>query len=1063
MNLPELCIRRPVMTVLLTVASMFFGALAYFKLPVSELPNVDFPTIQVTANLPGGSPETMASSVATPLEGQFSTIPGLETMTSNSAFGTTQITMQFALSRDIDAAAQDVQTAIAAAARRLPPELPAPPTLRKVNPADFPIFFISMSSSTLPMSTVAEYAETQLAQRLSTVSGVAQVSVFGSQKFAVRVRVNPDRLAQLGIGIDEVQSAIANGNVNKPTGSIDGARQNLSVRSDGQLKNASAYGPLIALYRNGAPVRLGDIAEITDSVENTRVASWFNGERSIVLAIQRQPGTNVIETVGRIRALLPSFQEKVPESIQMRVMYDRSVTIEEGVDDVKFTLALAGVLVVLVIFLFLRNLSATLIPSIALPISVGITFGLMYFFGHSIDNLSLLALTLAVGFVVDDAIVMLENIVRHMEEGMEPLQAALVGSKEIGFTIMSMTLSLVAVFIPVLFMPGIVGRLLNEFAIVICCAILASAVVSLTVTPMMASRFLRPPQEEKHGWLYNMMERFFDAMRDAYDATLSWTLRHQAVVLVVFLGTIGGSVYLFGMVQKGFLPSGDSGRLIAFTEGGQDVSFQAMSKLQQAVADIIIQDPNVESVNSTVGVGGSRPSGNSGQIFIKLKPSHERALKPDQIVQQLRGKTGGIPGVRVFIQNPPMVNIGGQLTQAQYQYTLTGLDLDEVYLWADRAFRRFQSVPGIQDVATNLNNRSLQLAVQVDRDKLAPLGLTMAQVQDALLSAFGSRQVSTIYGSANQYQVILELGPEFLSDPAALSRLYVRGNAGKLIPLSTVAQIERKSQVLTVSHLGQLPAVTLSFNLTPGTALGTAVDRIKEAERELGLPASISGNLVGTAQAFQSSIKGLGWLLILAVIVIYIVLGILYENFIHPLTILSGLPAAGLGALLTLFLFDVELNLFAFVGVIMLIGIVKKNAIMMIDFAIEYRKATRSTAVVAIHKACLIRFRPIMMTTFAAFAGTLPIALGIGAGGDTRMPLGLTVVGGLVLSQFLTLYLTPVVYIWLDWFATRLTFREIGDKEEADALAHPVPGSLAHPVPGAVAHPVPGHNEAAKT
>jgi HAE1 family hydrophobic/amphiphilic exporter-1 len=1032
-NLPSLCIRRPVMTTLLMVASMVFGAVAYLSLPVSELPNVDFPTIQVTASLPGGSPETMAASVATPLEGQFSTIAGISSMTSVSAFGLTQITIQFDLSRNIDAAAQDVQSAISTAARRLPPELPTPPTMRKVNPADFPIFYIALSSSTLPTYQVAEYAETRLAQQISTVNGVAQVQVYGSQKYAVRVRVDPDRLAQLGIGLDEVQAARAQGNVNKPTGSLDGPIQNLSVRSDGQLKNAAQYGPLVVVYRNGAPVRVADIGEVSDSVENSRVGGWYNGERAIVLAIQRQPGTNTLETVRAIKALLPAFREKLPESVRLETLYDRSESIDEGVSDVKFTLGLAGTLVVLVIFLFLRNLSATIIPSIALPMSVGVTFGLMYFFKFSIDNLSLLALTLAVGFVVDDAIVVLENIVRHMENGEPPYEAALKGSSEIAFTVVSMTLALVAVFIPVLFMGGIVGRLLNEFAVVISVAILASAFVSLTVTPMLASRFLRDQHGRSHGALYNALERAFDAWRSGYDWTLRWALRHQRVVFVVFLGTIAGSGWLFAHAPKGFLPSGDSGRLIAFTEGAQDMSFQAMVDRQKRVTDVLRADPNVESVNSSVGAGGPRPTVASGTIFIKLKSSHERSMKPDEVVQSLRRKVAAVPGIRVVIQNPPPINVGGQLTQAQYQYTLQGLSLDEVADWADRIYQRFRTLPELQDVVTNLNNRSLAVSVSIDRDKLAPLGLTMGQVQDALNSAFGSRQVSTIYGSANQYQVILELEPRFLQDPGSLSRLYVRSSAGKLVPLDTVATFERKPQLLTIGHLGQLPAVTISFNLAPGIALGTAVQRIKAAEREMGLPVSVTGSLQGTAKAFESSLQGMGWLLLLAILVIYLVLGILYENFIHPLTILSGLPSAAVGALAALAAFGAELNLYGFVGVIMLIGIVKKNAIIMIDFAIENRRRTGASARDAIYEACIVRFRPIMMTTMAALAGTLPIAIGYGAGGDTRMPLGLAVVGGLLVSQVLTLYLTPVLYIWLDRAAGRLSFRPVAQAEAGTA------------------------------
>jgi len=1036
MSLPTLCIRRPVMTTLLMVASFIFGAVAYFSLPVSELPNVDFPTIQVTASLPGGTPETMAASVATPLEGQFSTIAGVSSMTSVSAFGLSQITIQFDLKRNIDAAAQDVQAAIAAAARRLPPELPTPPTLRKVNPADFPVFYVALSSATLPTYKVAEYAETRLAQQLSTVSGVAQVLVYGSQKYAVRVRVDPDRLAQMGIGLDEVQAALAQGNVNKPTGSIDGPVQNLAVRSDGQLRSAAQYGPLVVVYRNGAPVRLSDIGTIEDSVENARVGGWYNGERAIVLAIQRQPGTNAIETVNAVKALLPAFREKLPQAVNISVLYDRSESIEEGIEDVKFTLALACALVVLVIFLFLRNLSATIIPSIALPMSVGVTFGLMYFLGFSIDNLSLLALTLAVGFVVDDAIVVLENIVRHVEMGESPFQAALKGSNEIAFTVVSMTLALVAVFIPVLFMGGIVGRLLNEFAIVISAAILASAFVSLTVTPMLASRFLRSSHGRQHGAVYNALERAFDAWRDGYDWTLKWSLRNQWFVMLTFLATIAGSVWLFSHVPKGFLPSGDSGRLIAFTEGAQDMSFQAMVERQAKVVEILRADPNVESVNSSVGAGGPRPTAASGTVFIKLKATSERKMTPDEVVQQLRRKVAAVPGIRVFIQNPPPINIGGQLTQAQYQYTLQGLALDEVADWADRLYRRFRTLPELQDVGSNLNNRSLQVAITVDREKLAPLGLTMGQVQDALNNAFGSRQVSTIYGSANQYHVILELESGFLQDPASLSRLYVRSSSGKLVPLDAVASFERKSQLLTIGHLGQLPAVTISFNLSNGVALGTAVDRIRAVEREMGLPVSVSGSLQGTAKAFESSLKGMGWLLVLAILVIYLVLGILYENFIHPLTILSGLPSAAVGALATLAVFDMQLNLYAFVGVIMLIGIVKKNAIIMIDFAIEARRQGDVSAHDAIYDACIVRFRPIMMTTMAALAGTLPIAIGYGAGGDTRMALGLAVVGGLMVSQVLTLYLTPVLYIWFDKLAGRFSFSAAPQDEPQAALSN---------------------------
>ena len=1013
MNLPELCIRRPVMTTLLMAAFLVFGSIAYVNLPVSELPQVDFPTIQVTATLPGASPETMAAAVATPLEAQFSTIAGLDAINSVSAQGVTSITLSFALSRDIDAAAQDVQSALAFAQRKLPTEMTIPPSFRKVNPADAPIFYIALSSPTLPLSVVNEYAETQLAQRISTITGVALVNVFGSQKFAVRVHVDPSKLASVGVGLDEVQQAIAQGNVNKPTGILEGSRQNLAVRSNGQLENANAFRSLTVVYRNGAPVKLESVASLVDSVENTRVANWFNGKRAIVLAIQRQPGTNTIDTVDSIKRMLPAFQEKLPPSIQMEVFFDRTQSIRASIADVKFTLILAAALVVLVIFLFLRNLSATIIPSVALPISVIGTFALMFALGYSLDNLSLLALTLAVGFVVDDAIVMLENIVRYIEDGMSPMEAAFKGSKEIGFTIISMTLSLVAVFIPVMFMSGIVGRLLHEFAVTICAAILVSGFVSLTLTPMMCSRFLRSHKGEKHGALFNAFEYGYEAMLGAYRDSLGWALRHRRTVMLVFFATFGFTGVLYFQVPKDFLPPGDTGQLIAFTEGGQDSSFAAMAARQIQVAEIIAGDPDIQAVNSSVGAGGPRATSNAGTLFLRLKPRAERKSSPAEIIARLRGKVAAVPGIRVAIQNPPPIRIGGQLTQAQFQYTLQGSDLEELYSWSNTFLQRFRRIEGLQDVTSNLYNNSPTITLDIDRDKLPQLGLTVGQVQEALTSAFSTRQVSTIYGATAQYQVILEVAPEFQSDPGVLSKIYVRSSQGKLIPLDAVARVARKNQALTVNHSGQLPSVTISFNLSTGVALGDAVDRVRAVERELRMPVTLSGSFQGTAQAFEASLQGLGILLLVAVLVIYIVLGILYESFIHPLTILSGLPSAGMGALLTLYLFNIDLSLYAFVGVIMLIGIVKKNAIMMIDFAIEKGRTDGTAAEQAIFEACLIRFRPIMMTTMAALAGTLPIAIGFGAGAE-RVPLGMAVVGGLVVSQFLTLYITPVVYVYMD-------------------------------------------------
>ena len=1040
MNLPELCIRRPVMTTLLMAAFVIFGLIAYRALPVSELPSVDFPTIQVTANLPGASPETMAAAVATPLEGQFSTIAGLDSMSSTSGQGTTSITLQFSLDRNIDAAAQDVQSAIAAAQRRLPSSMPTPPSFRKINPADAPIFFIALSSPTLPLPVVHEYAETQLAQRLSTISGVAQVQVFGSQKYAVRIRANPDQLAARGMGIDELQQAVVQANVNQPIGLLDGERQAFAIKDNGQLTTAEAYRPLIVAWRNGAPVRLEDVATPIDGVENKRVAAWNVDKRAIVLAIQRQPGANTIETVDAIKRILPSFQAKLPAAISMTTLYDRSVSIKESVEDVEITLVIAGFLVILVILLFLRNLSATIIPALALPISVIGTFAVMHVLGFSLDNLSLLALTLAVGFVVDDAIVMLENIVRHIELGEQPLQAAIKGSREIGFTIISMTISLIAVFIPILFMSGIVGRLLNEFAVTICAAIIVSGIVSLTLTPMLCSRYLAHSNTEEHGRAFRLFDDLFQRLLSGYEKTLSIAMRHPRAVIASFVLTLFATAGLYTQIPKEFLPSGDTGQITAVTEGAQDISFAAMVEKQRAVAAIIAQDPNIRSFMSSVGATNSRPTTNTGSLNMILKPRDERELSADQIIQQLRPKLAAVPGIRVYMQNPPSIRIGGQVTSAQYQYTLQSTDLDELYHWTDVLVDRIRALPGFIDVTSNLNNMSPVVALEVDREKIAAHGLSFAQVEDALQSAFSSRQISTIYGASSQYQVILEVAPDYQLDPSMLSRVYVRAagagtrlNApdsnGKLIPLDTVVNVTRKTQAMTVNHQGQLPSVTISFNLLPGTSLGDAVDRIKGLEQEIRLPASLGTSLQGTAQAFQSSLKGLGMLLVIAVLVVYIVLGILYESFIHPLTILSGLPSAALGALITLLLFGVDLSLYAFVGVIMLIGIVKKNAIMMIDFALERQRHDKIAAYEAIFQACLIRFRPIMMTTLAALVGTLPIALGLGAGAEVRQPLGLAVVGGLMVSQVLTLYLTPVVYLYLD----KLTRREEAAHIEFDA------------------------------
>jgi len=1040
MTLSELCIRRPVMTTLITATIIAFGVFGFRLLPVSALPRVDFPTIAVTATLPGASADTMAASVAGVIERQLSTIAGISSMTSNSSQGTSVITIQFDLNRNIDAAALDVQTALTIAQRRLPIEMKIPPSFRKVNPADFPVLFVVLGSATLPLSTVNEYGDITIGQAISQLPGVAQVSVYGAQKFAIRVQADPEAAAARGLSMEDIRNAVANANSSTPVGTLNGPKQDVALQASGQMDKAADYSTITVKWVNGSPVKLSEVARVYDSVENDKIASWLNGDRSIVLGIQKQPDANTVAVVDSILAKLPALRAAIPPSVTINVLMDRSISIRQAVADVEETLLIAVALVILVIFLFLRSASATFIPALAVPISLVGTCTAMYALDYSINNMTLLALTLSVGFVVDDAIVMLENIVRHIEHGMRPFEAALKGAREIGFTIISITFSLIAVFIPVLLMGGIVGRVFREFAVTVSVAIVVSGFVSLTLTPMLCARVLKAHDEtKKPNVVLRVFERMFDSWLRAYEWTLDWVLTKKFLMLMVTFATLGGTVYLYMIVPKGFFPQEDTGFLIGVTEAATDTSFEAMKDRQQALVDVLKSDPAIDYINSTVGSGGPNPTANYGRLFVALKPKKERDHL-SVIIGRLRAKARQVPGLQAFFQPIQNLNIGGRISKAQYQYVLQSGDTEALYRISPEMLDRIAKIPGLLDVTPDLYIKNPQMTVDIDREKAAIYGVTVDQVRNQLYNAFGTRQIGTIYMPSNDYQIILEVEPRFKVDPSDLSKLYMKTGNGQTIPLDAVAKLVPSVGPLQINHQGQQPAVTISFNLAPGYSLGYAVDKITALEQASNLPVTIVTGFSGTAQVFQDSLRGQGVLILAAVFAAFIILGILYESFIHPITIISGLPSAGIGAILTLMLFSMEMSVIAMIGIVMLVGIVKKNAIMMVDFALERRRVGLS-AEHAIREAALLRFRPIMMTTFAAIFGTLPIALGAGAGAELRQPLGIAVVGGLCVSQLLTLYITPVVYIYLDRIDRRLKRRlepqqdDTGDAEPPRVVA----------------------------